>query len=255
MARIMQEKNFTPFDIWQKGGVTEHIGGVSATRRLLAHLSLTSGQHVLDVGCGTGFTACYLAKNHQVRVEAFDLTPRSIEKARQRITRQDLADQVHLTRADAHHIPYPDDTFDAAILESLLVFCDPDIVTHELYRVLKTGGAIGINELTLLKPPPQSLISLLANQLGIQTGQQGEWEAILRGAGFTNVSSTVAKIRFREQITSHLQADGIKNYLAALWAGMGDARIRSAFFNREMLSAARNFLPYVGYGLYVGKKS
>ena len=54
------EGKFTPFDIWEKGGLTEHLGGIYATRRLLTRCHLTAGQQILDVGCGTGFTACYL---------------------------------------------------------------------------------------------------------------------------------------------------------------------------------------------------
>ena len=51
-----------PFDIWQSGGMTEHLGGVAATRRLLELCSPLPGQRVLDIGCGTGYTACLLAK-------------------------------------------------------------------------------------------------------------------------------------------------------------------------------------------------
>jgi len=64
---------FTPFDIWEKGGLTEHLGGVYATRRLLNRCYLATGQQILDIGCGTVFTACYLARNHQVQVSALDI--------------------------------------------------------------------------------------------------------------------------------------------------------------------------------------
>ena len=82
------EGKFTPFDIWEKGGLTEHLGGVNATRRLLARCRLSAGQQILDVGCGTGFTACYLAKNYQVQVIALDINPRSITEARKRVSKQ-----------------------------------------------------------------------------------------------------------------------------------------------------------------------
>src|SRR4030067_104862 len=100
------EGKFTPFDIWEKGGLTEHLGGVNATRRLLARCRLSAGQQILDVGCGTGFTACYLAKNYQVQVIALDINPRSITEARKRVSKQSAHRQVRIVRADAHRPPF-----------------------------------------------------------------------------------------------------------------------------------------------------
>jgi len=53
---------FTPYYEWEKFGLTNHIGGIQATRRLIERCGITPGQYILDVGCGTGYTACLLAK-------------------------------------------------------------------------------------------------------------------------------------------------------------------------------------------------
>ena len=53
---------FTTHDEWEKLGLTNHIGGIQATQRLIERCGITPGQYVLDVGCGTGYTACLLAK-------------------------------------------------------------------------------------------------------------------------------------------------------------------------------------------------
>jgi len=118
------------------------------------------------------------------------------------------------------------------------------------------AGAIllGVNEFTFLKAPPAGLVSLLTGTLGIHTFRQDEWESILRKAGFANVTSSVYSINLWEQLASHIESDGLKNYLAAIMTGVRDTSIRSTFFTKEMLAVARDFLPYVGYGLYKGQK-
>jgi len=243
-----------PFSIWKQGGLTEHLGGVSATRRLLARCRLAPGQRILDIGCGTGWAACYLARKYHVQTTALDISLRSVTEASGRVAMDGCVGFAHVILADAHHLPFASDSFDAAIVESVLVFCDAEAVSLEAHRVLKPGGVLGANEFTFLKPPPAELTSLLTDGLGIRAFRQEEWAAILTRAGFAQVASSVHRINMWEQMKSHMQADGLRRYLSGMRAGLQDASIRAAFFNRQMLRAARQFLPYVGYGLYTARK-
>jgi 2-polyprenyl-3-methyl-5-hydroxy-6-metoxy-1,4-benzoquinol methylase len=59
-----------------------HIGGRAASEDVLAKLALTPDHHVLDIGCGIGGTARYMAKAFGCRVSGIDLTPEFIETAR-----------------------------------------------------------------------------------------------------------------------------------------------------------------------------
>jgi hypothetical protein len=77
----------------------------------------------------------------------------------------------------------------------------------------------------------------------------------LSEAGLGNVTSSVYKMNLGEQFRSHIRADGITSYLSALLAGIKDTAIRRAFFNRKILGAFREFIPYVGYGLYIAQKA
>jgi arsenite methyltransferase len=244
-----------PTRIWQMGGLTEHLGGLDATQRLLEQCRLTPGLWVLDIGCGTGHTASQLARKYGAHVVALDLNSRSVAEARTRLVHDGKQAQVCLVQADAHALPFRSNTFDTAMVESVLIFCDAATAALEIHRALKPGGMFGANELTLLKPPPPELTSLLVGSLGIHAYAQGEWEAIFRRAGLANVTSSVFKIDFREQLRSHIRTDGIRNYLTGMVAGVKDTAIRSTFFNRKMLRAFREFLPYVGYGLYVAQKA
>jgi ubiquinone/menaquinone biosynthesis C-methylase UbiE len=264
----------TPFAIWEVAGTTEHLGGVSASRRLLDLCHILPGQTVLDVGCGTGYTARYVARRYHARVLAADIRPRALEEASVSAvgaarrgarpvgaTRQgarpvaaEVAGQITLLLADAQHLPCSDGLVDVVVAESVLVFCDAPQVAAELCRVLKPGGVCAINELTLLAPCQQELTYLLQGTLGIRSYQSQEWQSILATAGLVDVTGTVRMMSLWEQLSSHLQVDGFGGYMRAVRKGLADARISGAFMNRAMLKAAWRFAPFVGYGLYAGRK-
>lgn len=152
-----------PFDIWQTGGVTEHLGGAAATRRLLAWCAPVPGQRALDIGCGTGYTACVLAQGYGVQVAASDRLAGNLARTSRRALKAGVAACVRGVCADAHALPFPDGHFDLVVAESLLAFCDAPRVATEIRRVLKPGGLFGGNEFTLLRPPPAELQALLAD--------------------------------------------------------------------------------------------
>jgi arsenite methyltransferase len=255
MSRKAEQEQSIPFAIWEKGGTTEHMGGVYATQRLLEMCRIAPGHTVLVLGCGTGHTACHLAQHYQARVVAVDVSPRSVAEARERVARAGLGEQVAVVQGDAHRLAGPDRAYDAVIAESVLAFCDAATVAAEVCRVLRPGGAFGINELTLLKPPPDEFLTLLRDTLGLRPFQEHEWRAVFTGAGFVDVATDVRPVNLREQLVSHIRVDGVRQYLSSVVSGVSDSGIRRAFFTREMLRAARQFRPYVGYGLYAGQKA
>ena len=244
-----------PFDIWQTGGMTEHLGGVSATRRLLELCPPPPGQRVLDIGCGTGHTTCLLARTCGVRVVALDRLASNLARARCRALKAGVAGQVTGMCADAHHLPFTDGYFDLVIAESVLAFCDAPRVAAEIRRVLKPGGVFGANEFTLLQPPPAELQALLTDTLGIRAFQEAEWRALLDTAGLPPVAAIMRKISLWEQLAGHIQVDGVAGYLTAMVKGLANLKISRVFINREMLKAAWQFMPLVGYGLFVARKS
>lgn len=55
------------FELQTYVGTTKHMGGLETTRELIELCHINKGKYVLDVGCGTGATPCYIAKNMSVK--------------------------------------------------------------------------------------------------------------------------------------------------------------------------------------------
>jgi ubiquinone/menaquinone biosynthesis C-methylase UbiE len=255
LKEFEKRQRFDPVDIWEKLGITEHLGGIDATRRLIERCRISPGSYALDIGCGTGYTACLLAKHYGLRVVAADISERVLRRARERIERESLSEQVTIVPADIHALNFAPETFDAVIAESVLVFCDQPLAAAEVYRVLKPGGVFGDNELTFLKPPEwKTLLSSAYFGLDIQPLLGEAWRSVFEQAEFANISSEVSRLSLREQLVSHIRVDGWRKYLMAVVRGLALPGVRATFLNRDMLRAWRKYPTYVGYGLYVSEK-
>ncbi|MGZ0085591.1 class I SAM-dependent methyltransferase [Caldibacillus thermoamylovorans] len=120
-----------------------HPGGFELTKQILRKLNIDRATSVLDVGCGTGQTAAYIAKQYRADVAAIDLHPTMIAKAQQRFAA--LKVPVQLQRASVEALPFPAETFDLVLSESVLAFVSLKEALAEIRRVLKQGGTfIGI---------------------------------------------------------------------------------------------------------------
>lgn len=108
-------------------------------------LALTRGQHVLEVGCGSGVFLPLLADavKPEGRVTGIDHSPSFVAEARERIHDLGLLDSVTVETADAYTLPFSDDAFDAAHCERVLMHLDdPAEALREMRRVVSPGGWI-----------------------------------------------------------------------------------------------------------------
>ena len=93
-----------------------HVGGHDATQKLLDLLRIETSSRVLDVGCGSGNTACFIAGTYGAQVYGIDISEVMIVRARERARRQGLTDWVDLRIADVFELPFEDGWFDVVIV-------------------------------------------------------------------------------------------------------------------------------------------
>jgi SAM-dependent methyltransferase len=127
-----------------------HIRGILATKELAGAAALEPSSRVLDLGCGIGGPARYLAATFGCRVTGVDLSPGFIDAATYLTERCALSDRVTFQTGDALHLPFEDGAFDAVVLQHVAMNIeDRPALYAEVRRVLARGGRFVTYDLVL----------------------------------------------------------------------------------------------------------
>ncbi|MEE8471949.1 MAG: methyltransferase domain-containing protein [Dehalococcoidia bacterium] len=149
-----------------------HPGGLELTGHLGETMGLGAGQRVLDVACGRGVSAVYLAEHFGAHVSGVDYGPENVAAAEAHAAARGVSHLTEFRQADAEDLPFPRDSFDAVISEcSFCTFPSQEGAARSMARVLRSGGRLGLTDMTVDGPLPEDIRSLLA------------WVACLGGAG------------------------------------------------------------------------
>jgi phosphatidylethanolamine/phosphatidyl-N-methylethanolamine N-methyltransferase len=117
-------------------GPTLHPGRIAAIERM----GIQPGDRVLEAGVGTGINTSLYPRN--CHVTGVDLSASMLEKARERVAREGLAN-VRLLEMDAANLKFIDESFDIVYAPYLIsVVPDPVQVAREMRRVCRVGGKI-----------------------------------------------------------------------------------------------------------------
>lgn len=164
-------------------------------RRVLASAAITTGEQVLDVGCGTGTLAVAAARAApDVNVTGLDADPAILAKARRRAATSALEIEFDEGRSTA--LPYPDASFDLVLSTLFFHHLDDDQkhqTTAELVRVLRPGGRVVVGDLGRPQDPLMRVAVLATVQLvdGFATTSlnvRGELPDVLGAGGLRAVT-------------------------------------------------------------------
>ena len=107
--------------------------------------SLSKGQKILDLGCGTGRNSVYLA-SQDLQVVGIDFSSNMLGIAYQKGREMNAGDNPAFIRADIMELPFRASTFDAAIFIAALHHIPNEIyrlaALDELFRCLKPGAKV-----------------------------------------------------------------------------------------------------------------
>lgn len=122
-----------------------HIGGRIATRHLMSYLQFHAEMHILDVGCGLGGTARFVAEDTRARLTGIDLTPDYLIAAAALTQATGLQEFIIYKEGSATAMPFAAEEFDGAYsIHTAMNIADKRTLYQEIARVLKPGSFFGL---------------------------------------------------------------------------------------------------------------
>jgi cyclopropane fatty-acyl-phospholipid synthase-like methyltransferase len=166
-----------------------HARGLAATVELADKLPIRAGQHILDIGCGLGGPARYIAQRFQCNVSGLDITAPFVEAGNKLTALLRMEQQVKIELGDGQHLPYPDAAFDGAYTQHVTMnVADRARFFSEAYRVLKPGAFFALTEHGLgPQGSPHHPVPWSEDGTGAYLVTPSETRAFLEKAGFSDI--------------------------------------------------------------------
>jgi ubiquinone/menaquinone biosynthesis C-methylase UbiE len=234
---------------WESADESLQVAMDRTNRIMAAQAGITAGSEVLDVGCGYGETARFLAEEYGARVTGTNISEKELALARERAAGTDLGDALRFEYGDFHNLPYPDGSYDVIwSQEAFLHGVDKQRILDECHRVLRPGGRLVISDL-LARPhlPDDERERIYARLRLHEMWSDEDYVAGLTKAGFdvetqedwaANVAPTYSRVvsGVREQydaLAERVPTEQLDNTIAALdqWVESAEAgKISQGFF-------------------------
>jgi arsenite methyltransferase len=164
---------------------------------------LRDGETVLDLGSGGGVDVLLSAKRVGATgmVYGIDMTDEMLELARANAERVGVTN-VEFRKGLIENIPLPDGSVDAIISNCVInLSTDKPVVMHEMYRVLRPGGRLGLSDVVAEDRLSLGDRAVRGSYVGCIAGALSfaEYRQELAASGFVDTSIT----------PTHVMADGI----------------------------------------------
>lgn len=175
--------------------------GIRLNELMVEYGGIDGTSRVLDVGCGNGNAAIWLARNSGAHVTGVDLSGVRVANAVESMKNvPELADNLAFEKASATELPFAEGTF-THFWSQATIYHVPDKVKvlQEAYRVLQSGGIMIFDDLT----KPRTNIS--------ESAQKFVYERLLFDTDFSFYSYMDA---LRETGFKVLQARDLSSHLA-----------------------------------------
>jgi len=166
------------------------VGGETTTKEFTAQLGLTPGMKVLDIGCGTGGSAFYMARRYGVDVHGVDLATNMIELAQDYRTEMEpeVKHRVQFYVEDATLMPYPKDFYDVVYSRDTILHIEgKEQLFQTFLETLKPGGKLMISDYCCGDQEHSQRFKDYVADRGYKLYNVNGYGDIIRKAGFQNV--------------------------------------------------------------------
>jgi ubiquinone/menaquinone biosynthesis C-methylase UbiE len=183
-----------------------------------------------------------------------------VDRSNERASREGVASRVEFRVADAQNLPFDEASFDVVLCESVATFVrDRQRVASECARVTRPGGYVGFNEEVWVKtPPPAELVAFVRRTWEIEADvpTPEDWQGFLEAAGLKDIvvrTYTIEARRESSQVRRYRFGDMAGMLLRSLALGFRNPAFRKYMGERRRVP--HNLFEYLGYGVFVGRKS
>jgi SAM-dependent methyltransferase len=165
-------------------------GGLELTQRLLKELNASADDRIVELAPGVGITAQFVLQVKPMSYTGIERDARAADRLRDRLA----APHVQIRTASAKNTELPTGCASLVYGEAMLSMQTPAQkrrIVQEAYRLLEPGGRYGIHELALV---PENIDGDARKHIeretsmnihaGVRPVTLGEWESLLREAGF-----------------------------------------------------------------------
>jgi len=150
---FLDEGLFYSCAYFREPGESLEAAQINKCRLIAAKLGLKPGMRVLDIGCGWGGLALYLAKTANVTVHGVTLSKEQFAKAEERARAAGLSDRVTFALHDYRLI---EDTFDRIVSVGMFEHVGVghyDEFFSKINRLLKDDGIMLLHSIGHMSPP------------------------------------------------------------------------------------------------------
>jgi ubiquinone/menaquinone biosynthesis C-methylase UbiE len=238
-----------------RAGMRQGPGGDAQTELALdlARVDRKAPLKLADIGCGTGASTLWLAKQLNAQITAVDFLPEFLEDLSVRAEEAGVADRITTLSCSMDDLPFADEELDVIWAEGAIYNIGFEKGISEWRRFLKTGGVLVASEITWTTDSRPAEI-------------QDHWEA-----EYPEIDAASSKVKVLEKhgyspigyfvLPEHCWLEEyyapLQSRFEAFLSRHGNSEEARAIVHAEQkeIDLYRRFKAYYSYGVYIAKKT